>query len=882
MLFKDMLFKDKPYRGLLSALALAVTAAGFSAVSLAADRVELSLNQLAGNSKGQVSLAKAQVSGEHNSFKSLLGSKDAFKMASDRNTIAGEALERGQQTYKGIPVWGAEFAATRSKEGKYTFAVGSLLQNIDRDIPNLKTTLNARQATAVAMKLKRVGRRPVKGKNAGVMHLESQKAAQLVVFQRDDGVATLAWKTEFSIAAKPGKLPSQPVQVIDANSGKLLLEYDMVHTVEARGTGLGGNQRMGQINHGATENGVDGALTVDKNGLTCTLKNAKVTVADAGRSASKTASPKTFTCSTADNKFSEATVNGGYGVLNDILYNGTKTVQMYQDWFGVFPLTCGSVVKQWGHYDNALDNAFWQNCSMAYGDGNTFHPLVSMDVVAHEIAHGVTEGRSGLQYSGQSGGLNESFSDMSGTALVYYLTGANSWKIGDQIKKTSGQMRCMDDPTCDGRSIKHVSNYTSSMDVHHSSGVYNHAFYRLGTSSGWTTKKAFEVYYRANDQYWTSSSTFAQAGEGVCKAANDLGYDGNVVKASLQAVGVNPTSCGSTPPPPPPGDTVLSNGTATGNLSFTKDESKYFVLDVPAGATGLSFSTSGGSGDVDLYVKFGSRASKTVNDCKGEGSTNAETCAISTAQAGKYYVTVLGYAASSGVSVKGQYTGTTPPPPPPSGELTNGVPVSNLSFTLQESKRYTLVVPVGATGLTFTTSGGSGDVDLYVKFGSAPSTTVSDCKGESSTTAETCTISNIQAGTYHVLVYGYAASSGVSVKGQYTTMPGGGNVLTNGVPVNNLSFTAQESKRYTMTVPAGATNLMFASSGGSGDTDLYVKFGSEPSTTVSDCKSEGQTTAETCSIPSVQAGTYHVLVYGYSAASGVSLTGSYSGGSISK
>jgi len=65
------------------------------------------------------------------------------------------------------------------------------------------------------------------------------------------------------------------------------------------------------------------------------------------------------------------------------------------------------------------------------------------------------------------------------------------------------------------------------------------------------------------------------------------------------------------------------------------------------------------------------------------------------------------------------------------------------------------------------------------------------------------------------------------------------------------------------------------SSGGTGDADLYVKFGSQPSTTVNDCKSEGSTTAETCNIATAQAGTYHVLVYGYSAFSGMSLTGSY-------
>jgi len=194
-----------------------------------------------------------------------------------------------------------------------------------------------------------------------------------------------------------------------------------------------------------------------------------------------------------------------------------------------------------------------------------------------------------------------------------------------------------------------------------------------------------------------------------------------------------------------------------------------------------------------------------------------------------------------------------------------------------------LDVPSGATNLSFTTTGGSGDVDLYVKFGSKPSTTTNDCKSEGSNNNETCNISSVQTGKYYALVYGYAASSGVSVKGQYTpgggTPPGDGVVtLTNGQAVSNVSFTANQSRMYKLDVPSGATNLKFVTSGGSGDVDLYVKFGSQPTTTSNDCKSEGQNTNETCNISSAQAGTYYVLVYGYAASNGVSITGSYSTG----
>ena len=115
--------------------------------------------------------------------------------------------------------------------------------------------------------------------------------------------------------------------------------------------------------------------------------------------------------------------------------------------------------------------------------------------------------------------------------------------------------------------------------------------------------------------------------------------------------------------------------------------------------------------------------------------------------------------------------GTTPPP---TGTLTNGTPVTGLSGSAGTELRYTLVVPAGATGLKFVTTGGSGDADLFVKFGSAPTTTSYDCKSEGSTNAETCNIATAQAGTYHVLVRGYSTFSGLSLTGSYTAGGGGG------------------------------------------------------------------------------------------------------------
>jgi len=100
-------------------------------------------------------------------------------------------------------------------------------------------------------------------------------------------------------------------------------------------------------------------------------------------------------------------------------------------------------------------------------------------------------------------------------------------------------LRYMNDPTRDGRSIDNAADYTSGLDVHYSSGVYNKAFYNLATKAQWNTRKAFEVFYQANKMYWSATSTFNQGACGVQQAAADYGYSVADVTAAFSAVGVS-------------------------------------------------------------------------------------------------------------------------------------------------------------------------------------------------------------------------------------------------------------------------------------------------------------------------------------------------------
>ncbi|GAB3359390.1 proprotein convertase P-domain-containing protein [Lysobacter tyrosinilyticus] len=130
------------------------------------------------------------------------------------------------------------------------------------------------------------------------------------------------------------------------------------------------------------------------------------------------------------------------------------------------------------------------------------------------------------------------------------------------------------------------------------------------------------------------------------------------------------------------------------------------------------------------------------------------------------------------------------------------------------------------------------------------------------------------AGTYTVALTVTDNAGATNTLNKLVTVASG-NGLGNGVPVTNLSAAAGTSVDYTMTVPARATNLQFATSGGSGDADLYVKFGAAPTDTSYDCRPYLGGNSETCTFVVPTAGTYYVRVKAYSAFSGLSLTGSY-------
>jgi bacillolysin len=196
----------------------------------------------------------------------------------------------------------------------------------------------------------------------------------------------------------------------------------------------------------------------------------------------------------------------------------------------------GSTIISYVHYNDGWFNASWNGMFSRFGDGNG-NPLTSIDVVSHELTHGVTGNSAGLIYRNESGALNESFSDVFGNAVEYFALGDEAdWLIG----KVNFTLRSMSNPNAygDPDTYKGTNWMTGTGDnggVHTNSGVQNYWFYLMveggsGTNDngddfelqglGW--EKSGAIAYRNLNYYLTPSSNHFDARVGALLSAEDL------------------------------------------------------------------------------------------------------------------------------------------------------------------------------------------------------------------------------------------------------------------------------------------------------------------------------------------------------------------------
>jgi len=342
----------------------------------------------------------------------------------------------------------------------------------------------------------------------------------------------------------------------------------------------------------------------------------------------------------------------------------------------------GMTLKSRAHYSNNYNNAFWDGTQMTYGDGDgvTFIPLSQdADVVGHELTHGVTERTSGLIYQGESGALNEAWSDIFGSMVDRQegASGADIWLIGEDIytPNISGDaLRNMANPAQFGDRDYYPDRYTGTSDnggVHTNSGIANLAFQLLVdggthprdktslTVTGIGPAAAADIFYWANVGCLTPGSDFAAAR--YCTAdvfGNVSGTDYSAeVHAAWDAVGVP-----NNPPPPPNDPIALTDGVPLSGQSGNTGDIQQYTLDVSAGDA-VTCTTSCNNGDADLYLRFGAEAeanpNSTNNECGSYSSNSNESCTTGAApSADTLYAGVHAYSTYTDLTISCSISGT--------------------------------------------------------------------------------------------------------------------------------------------------------------------------------------------------------------------------------
>jgi vibriolysin len=324
------------------------------------------------------------------------------------------------------------------------------------------------------------------------------------------------------------------------------------------------------------------------------------------------------------------------------------------------------------NYGSRYNNAFWNGEQMVYGDGDgqVLSPLGrSLDVTGHEITHAVTERTAGLIYSGESGGLNESMSDIFGSAIEAARNGVideRTWLLGEDVwtPNTPGDaLRYLDDPAKDGESLDDYNSMNSWIDVHYSSGISNLAFKLLVTGGkhprGKSTaevpalgmEQASAIFFRALTVYMTEDSNFEAARVATAQAAKDL-YGESAAAAVHKTWDALNVPNGAVPVE---AEAIENNAPKT-NISGNKGTRVFYKITIPEGTTTpLRVKTAGTVGDADLFVRYDRPPTSGSYDASSESSSSNESITINTPKAGTYYIMVRAYSTFSGLTLTASY-----------------------------------------------------------------------------------------------------------------------------------------------------------------------------------------------------------------------------------
>ncbi|MFD4397099.1 M4 family metallopeptidase [Kitasatospora sp. NPDC058478] len=511
--------------------------------------------------------AQAQAAEQHAAALALAGGQSgpltkALALGGQEQLVAKDAVVdqdgtrhlRFERTYAGLPVLGGDLVVHQNARG----AVQSVDKAVSAQLslsslaPQIPADKAAAQATGAVQATVGVAADKDESPLAAV---HQTGKAELVVWA-SDGNPRLAYRTTVEGVRADGT-PSSQLLVTDAATGQVLSTHEQVQTASGTGKGV----FVGSV-----------PLTTTQSGTSYQLK-------DATRGGQSTVNLKNKTSGTgtlvanSTNAFGNGLASNSESAAVDAQYGAAATWDFYKNTFGRNGIKNNGVgATSRVHYGSNYVNAFWSDACfcMSYGDGSgNTHPLTEIDVAGHEMSHGVTSATANLNYSGESGGLNEATSDIFGTMVEFYANlpsnPPNYW-IGELINLNGdgSPLRYMDKPSKDGASADSWYSGVGNLDVHYSSGIANHFFYLLSEGSGAKSingfsynsptsngsavtgigrDKAAQIWYRALTVYFTSTTNYASARTGTLKAASDLygatSAEYKAVAAAWSGVNVN-------------------------------------------------------------------------------------------------------------------------------------------------------------------------------------------------------------------------------------------------------------------------------------------------------------------------------------------------------
>jgi vibriolysin len=555
------------FSGAFSALLLVLGAVHFSSIgSSAAERIELAglQNQFAPASSSQ----------PPNELGKTISFAAGLDDASELSFVGGSQAQSNinhlhyEQLFHGVPVWGERVTVSRNTGNEIVRTAGAVMRGLALDVPDTNVAISGQQAMRRAKGAVREGQSAI----GGDLRSENENVRLVIYVRPEDKKAFLSYEVSFFAVTdvSTGKA-TRPFFLIDAKTGDMLHRYEGL-TYEL-GTGPGGNVRTGKYYYG--RDGI-ASFEVTPAGANCRLETKDVITINLNNETSATDSPFEFRC--GENTFRE--VNGGFAPLNDAHHFASIAIKMYRDWYGLNLLNGKALVRV--HYAQRYENAFWNGKYVTFGDGaDTLYPLVTVELVAHELSHGFTEQHSQLIYAGQPGAISEAFSDMAGEAAKSFASNGQppDFLVGSRAMKGGGNraIRYLCDPRRDGRSIDHSRDFRPDLNVHFGSGVYNKAFCLLAKTPGWDARKAFGVFLAANRDYWAPNTDFISGARDVLHAASDAGYSTSGVKAAFESVGI---SIEDTP------QSAWEPASGSTHLAQSSPEHRSKAAEVEAGAAG--------------------------------------------------------------------------------------------------------------------------------------------------------------------------------------------------------------------------------------------------------------------------------------------------------